>query len=92
MALRGRIGGLTTHSRHDSREITRAARERFLTSFIDQVDPERTLPEAERLRRAEAARRAHMARLAHASAKARRARRPAGVSPTDPDQRSPQGA
>jgi len=74
MALRGRIGGLTTHSRHDSRDITRAARERFLARFFVEVDPDNTLPEPERFRRAEAARKAHMARLALKSAQARRAK------------------
>jgi hypothetical protein len=46
-----------------------------LERFEDQVDPERTLPVAERERRAIAARRAHFARLAYASAKARGGRK-----------------
>jgi hypothetical protein len=72
MALRGRIGGFTTHSRHDSREITRAARETFLANFLKSVDPENLLPDGERHRRAESLRRAHFARLARLSALARR--------------------
>jgi len=40
------------------------ARAGFERRFLDEVDPDRTLPEPERLRRAEALRRAHMTRLA----------------------------
>jgi hypothetical protein len=47
-----------------------------MARFVDQVDPDRVLPEAERQRRAEAARRAHMAQLAFRSAKARAGRTP----------------
>jgi hypothetical protein len=43
--------------------------------FERQVDPDGTLPEAERLRRAEAARKAYFTGLAFKSAKARRERR-----------------
>jgi hypothetical protein len=53
------------------------ARAVFLARFERQVDPEGLLPSAERQRRAEQLRSAHFARLALASAKARRARRPA---------------
>jgi hypothetical protein len=73
-ALRGRIGGYTTHSRHDSREITAAARQKFLSRFELEVDPEGALSEPERLRRAEHARKAYFARLALKSALARRSR------------------
>lgn len=72
--LTGRIGGFTAHSRNDSREMTANARAAFLARFIDEVDPGRELPEAERERRATAARKAHFARLALASAEARRKR------------------
>ena len=71
MALRGRIGAYRLHATHDSREITRPARERFLARFLDEVDPDRALPEPERLRRAEAARKAYFAQLALKSARAR---------------------
>lgn len=71
MALRGRIGAYALHARHDPRETTRKARETFLNRFLDEVDRDRTLPEAERLRRAEAARKAYFARLALASARVR---------------------
>ncbi len=46
--------------------------------FEDQVDPDRVLPEAERLRRADAARRSYFASLAFKSARARRARATGG--------------
>ena len=71
MALRGRIGGFVTRSRHDSRETTRAARTAFLGRFEDQVDPRGELPEGERRRRAEAAKRAYFSRLAYESARKR---------------------
>lgn len=77
LALRGRLGAYTTHSRHDVRETTKAARSAFLLRFEREVDPEGTLPLAERQRRAEAARKAYFVRLALSSARARskRARR-----------------
>ena len=75
-ALRGRIGGFVTASRHDSRETTTAARNAFLRRFETQVDPEGVLPIGERQRRAEAARRAYFAALAVKSAVARAAGRP----------------
>lgn len=64
--------------------MTAKAREAFRDRFIDEVDPERRLPEAERLRRAEAARRAFYARLAlrSAQARARRSKKSAdGLTP-----------
>jgi hypothetical protein len=70
-ALRGRIGAYTLHSRRDPRQTTEKARSSFLATFERQVDPERVLPEPERLRRAESARKAHFARMALASARAR---------------------
>lgn len=69
---RGRIGAYLMHSRHDPRVTTAAARRAFSQRFLDMVDPDRVLPEPERLRRAEAARRAHFAQLAYLSARARR--------------------
>lgn len=73
-SLRARIAAHTLHSKRDSREITSAARATFLQKFEQQVDPDGTLPEAERQRRAAAAKRAHFTRLALASARARRGR------------------
>lgn len=54
---------------------TRAARDAFIAKFEDQVDPDRTLPPAERRRRAESARKAHYTRLAFKSARARARRK-----------------
>ena len=65
------------HGRHDARQTTAKARAAFLASFEYQADPEGRLPAAERQRRAQQRRRAYFARLALASAKARKARRPA---------------
>ena len=59
------------HSKNDSRDTTAAARAKAFERFIDQVDPDRTLPEGERLRRAEHARSAYMAKLAYKSSRAR---------------------
>jgi hypothetical protein len=46
--------------------------------FLDEVDPDRVLPEAERLRRAEHARSAYFSKLALKSAQARRRRKDDG--------------
>ena len=72
---RARIAALSRWSQNDPREGTQAARAAFAERFINEVDPDRVLPEPERARRAAAARRAYMARLAFASAKARAARK-----------------
>ena len=74
-ALRGRIGAYSLHARYDARETTRRARESFLSRFLDEVDPERILPEPERLRRAQAARKAYFAKLALKSARSRSRKR-----------------
>ena len=71
-ALRGRIGAWAQKARHDAREMTKAARAKFLERFYDEVDPDRTLEPQERERRARAARQAYFARLAYRSAIARR--------------------
>jgi hypothetical protein len=68
---RARIGAYAQHARHDVRETTQTARDKFLQRFVDAVDPTRELPEPERQRRAAAALREHMARLALASSRAR---------------------
>lgn len=70
-SIRGRIGAYSLHALYDSREITSAARSRFLQRFEKEVDPEHQLLPEERQRRAMMARRAHFQRLALASAKAR---------------------
>jgi hypothetical protein len=74
-SLAARIGAHALHSQYDSRELTAAGRAKFLQRFLDEVDPERILPEAERLRRAEHAKSAYFTRLALASQKARARRK-----------------
>jgi hypothetical protein len=76
-ALRARLGAYVMHGRNDARETTAKARAAFLARFERLADPEGLLPADERQRRAQQLRRAYFARLALASAKARRARRPA---------------
>jgi hypothetical protein len=71
---RARIAALTRWSREDPAATAARGQAGLLRKFDDQVDPDRTLPEAERIRRAEAARRAHMQRLAFRSSKVRAAR------------------
>ncbi len=70
-ALRGRIGAYRLHATHDTMVVSKPGRDAFLAKFYDQVDPDRTLPEAERERRATMARKAHMAALAYRSARSR---------------------
>lgn len=70
-SLRGRAGAFAMLARNDPRETSRAGRSAAWLRFLDQVDPERTLPEAERQRRAEAARKSHMCSIALASLRAR---------------------
>jgi hypothetical protein len=49
---------------------TGPARRAFMARFEEEVDPDGTLPPAERARRAEAAKRLHFARLRFARSKA----------------------
>ena len=68
-ALRSRLGGLTTASRHDAREITAPARVAFAARFYDGIPAD--LPQTERDRRAAAAKRLYFGRLALKSSQAR---------------------
>ena len=79
-SLHARTAAYELHSKHDSRELTAKARATFLARFEDEVDPNRELPEAERIRRAEAKRRAYFTRLALKSAQARRKRAEGGAA------------
>lgn len=76
-SMRARIAAHTRWSKNDPVEGTAKARASFLQRFDDAVDPDRVLPEAERVRRAESARKAYMAKLALASSKARAKKRAA---------------
>jgi hypothetical protein len=58
----------------DRSACTRPAHQAFLSRFEKEVDPDGTLPPAERQQRAEHAMRAYMLRLAKRSAAARRVR------------------
>jgi hypothetical protein len=69
-SMRARIAANTRWSREDPAATASRGQAGLLAKFVDQVDPDRQLPEAERIRRAEAARRAHMQRLAFLSSKA----------------------
>lgn len=70
--LRARLAAQTRWSQEDPRMGTQKARETFLASFVNKVDPDRSLPEPERLRRAESLRKAHFTKMALASARSRR--------------------
>jgi hypothetical protein len=73
--MRARMAAYMLHARYDPRETTKAARVAFNQRFLDQVDPDRRLPDHERHRRADAARRAYFTRLAYLSARKRRSGR-----------------
>lgn len=63
---------MAAHAQHaQGKTNTGPAREAFNKRFLDEVDPDRKLPEPERLKRAEHARKLHFQRLAFKSAKAR---------------------
>lgn len=71
----GRIGAHTRWAQTDNRTAaTQPARDALMRKFEDEVDPERTLPVAERARRAASARKAYFQKLALKSAQARRAK------------------
>ncbi len=70
--LRARSAALALHARGGTN--TTAARVAAEKRFEDEVDPDRTLPEAERIRRAGLARRRYYTDLAYRSARARRQR------------------
>lgn len=71
-SLRARKAAHARWSKHNSREHAAKMRAGFDRRFLDEVDPDRTLPEDERYRRAEHARKAYFADLSYRSARARR--------------------
>ena len=71
-SLRSSIAAHTLHAAGGTN--TAPARQAFYDQFVDQVDPERTLPEAERAKRVAHARTAYFKQLALKSAKVRRER------------------
>lgn len=74
-SLHGRLAAHSKWARHDPKEGTARARAAFEQRFLNEVDPDRVLPEAERLRRAEHAKAAYFTKLALRSAQVRRKRR-----------------
>ena len=74
-SLRASLAVNTSWANTEDRSArTKPARDGFLAKFLREVDPDHTLPEAERLRRAEFLMRAHMKRMSLAASKARRLR------------------
>lgn len=67
-----KAAALTRVANEGGTAVSAPARAAFLDTFVDQVDPDRVLPERERAKRAAAARKAHFTRLAAKSAKVRR--------------------
>lgn len=70
--LRARIAANVRASKYDGKAVTAAANAANRKRYLDQVDPDRILPEAERERRATAAFRADQARKSYLALKARR--------------------
>jgi hypothetical protein len=77
---------LTRIAQVGGHEVSAPARAAFNLTFVDQVDPDRTLPEAERAKRAEAARRAYFLMLAAKSAESRRRKSTALQRKADADE------
>lgn len=74
-SLRASVASHTSWSQTEDRTArTAKGRAKFDERFLDEVDPSRVLPEAQRQRRAESARKAYFARLALKSAQSRRAK------------------
>lgn len=73
--LRARLAASAQHAQ--GKTNTAPAREAFERRFLDEVDPDRELPEKERNRRAKHAMNAHMARLALKASRARTAKKAA---------------
>ena len=70
--LKARLAAHTLQSKVDPTKHTEPARAAFMERFLDEVDPNRELPEAERQRRAEHAKKAYFYRMSLKSAAARR--------------------
>jgi len=52
-SMRARVAAYALHAQRDSRELTVKARSAAWQKYLDEVDPDGSLPEAERVRRAE---------------------------------------
>jgi hypothetical protein len=75
-SMRARLAAHALHAKRDSRELTEPARKAFIERFVNEVDPDRQLPERERQRRATHAMREHMTRLSFQSSKVRKGKQP----------------
>jgi len=69
--LRARLAAHHLHATRDSREVTRPARQAFLSRFDREVDPDGLLTPAERTRRATQARKAYFTGRSLKASKAR---------------------
>lgn len=74
---RASLAAQAMHSMHDATLTTAKARAAYRQRFLDIVDPDHTLHDAERERRATAAMKAQLARMTLQRMKARRLRRAA---------------
>lgn len=72
---RARMAAHHLHAHRDSGQLIKPVRAKFNERFVNEVDPELPLPEAERLRRADHAKRAYFIGLALKSAASRSKRR-----------------
>ena len=70
-SLRASAAAHARWAKEDPISGTARARAKFLQRFINEVDPDRELPELERLRRAESAKSAYFKALALKSSRAR---------------------
>lgn len=70
--FRGRLGAAVAHQRHNGSDITANSHKAHWERWLSAVDPDRRLPERERVKRARNARREHMLRLAIKSLEVRR--------------------
>lgn len=73
-SLRGKLGASVAHQRHNGSDITANSRKAQWERWLNVVDPDRMLPERERVKRARNARREYMLRLAIKSLEVRRER------------------
>lgn len=84
--LRAQLAANVRWSREDPSVNARRAQAGLVARFEREVDPDGTLPPAERARRVECARKAHMQRLALASSRARKRRAGLPVPEQAPDE------
>jgi hypothetical protein len=71
LTLRARKAAHARWAKYSSHEHAKKMRAALEERFLDEVDPDRELPDDERYRRAEQARKAYFADLAYKSARAR---------------------